>query len=178
MISPETHVANEIRNERVRDSLRAYHDRQLVALAIEDRPARRWIVRRPSARILAAVSRGTAGIAGWLDECVGEDLGRQLFSNRLGTPAWSVPERADASPRRWRRSPISRTRTPSRAAEFKCQPWRPRGSVDDEFTQNHGSKQRFRPLPCAADATSAPVGPDGLAARRRYGSRGLEPGPM
>ena len=76
MIGPEFYVANELAEERVRDGIRAEHNRQL--LATQDRPARRSFLRRPAALLLAAVSRGTVAIVRWLDECVAEDLGRAL----------------------------------------------------------------------------------------------------
>lgn len=78
MIGPEIHVANELAEARVHDSLRAYHNRQLLALATEDRPTRRSIVRRPAALLLATMSRRTAAIVRKLDECVAEDLVRAL----------------------------------------------------------------------------------------------------
>jgi hypothetical protein len=78
LIGSEFHVANELAEARVRDSLRAYHNRHLVALAAEDRPARRSMVRRPAALLLAVLSRRTAAIVRRLDECVAEDLVRAL----------------------------------------------------------------------------------------------------
>ena len=78
LIGPEFHVARELREERVRDSLRAYRDRQLIAAAGQDRAARGTFVRRPAALVLAALSRRTAGVVRLLDECVAEDLGRQI----------------------------------------------------------------------------------------------------
>ncbi len=82
MIDPGIHVANELREERMRDSLRAYRSRELVALLAEDRASRSSIVRRRIALALAAVSRRTVAIVGWLDECVAEDLGRQMTPSK------------------------------------------------------------------------------------------------
>jgi hypothetical protein len=78
LIGPEFHLANELAEERVRDGVRAEHNRQLLGLATQDRPARGSFVRRPAALLLAAVSRWTVAIVRWLDECVAEDLGRAL----------------------------------------------------------------------------------------------------
>jgi len=72
------HVANELREERIRDSLRAYRTRELVALAARDRPSRASTIRRRFALALAALSRRTVAVVRWLDECVAEDLGRQM----------------------------------------------------------------------------------------------------
>lgn len=78
LIGPEFHVAGELREERLRDSLRAYRDRQLVAAAAQDQAIRGSVVRRPVALVLAAASRRMAGLVRLLDECVAEDLGRQI----------------------------------------------------------------------------------------------------
>jgi hypothetical protein len=78
LIGPDFHVDRELRDERVRDSLRAYHDRQRIAGATQDRAGRGSFVWRPAALVLAAVSRRTAVLVRWLDECVAEDLGRQI----------------------------------------------------------------------------------------------------
>ena len=56
------HWANELAKERIRDGLRAYQDRELVLIAIQDRPAHRSFVRRPTVLLLAALSRRTAVI--------------------------------------------------------------------------------------------------------------------
>jgi hypothetical protein len=72
------HVANELREERIRDSLRAYRSRELAALSAQDRASRTSTVRRRFALALAAVSRGTVTVVRWLDECVADDLGRQM----------------------------------------------------------------------------------------------------
>jgi len=78
MIDSGIHVADELREQRVRDSLRAYRRHELVALTATHRASRAATVRRRFALALAGVSRRTAAIAGWLDECVAEDLGRQM----------------------------------------------------------------------------------------------------
>jgi len=77
---PEFHLGNELAEQRVRDSLRAYEERQLVALATERRLPRGSFVRRPAALVLAAFSRRTAAVVRRLDECVAEDLGRTMAS--------------------------------------------------------------------------------------------------
>jgi hypothetical protein len=77
---PEFHLAKELAEERVRDSLRAYDERQLVALATRSRLPRGLFVRRPAALVLAAFSRRTAAVVRRLDECVAEDLGRAMAS--------------------------------------------------------------------------------------------------
>ena len=76
MNGPEFHLANELADMRVRDSLRAYEERQLVALGTTPRLPRGSFVRRPAALVLAAVSRSTADVVRLLDECVADDLGR------------------------------------------------------------------------------------------------------
>ena len=81
MIGPEFHLANELAEQRLRDSLRAYDERQRATLATQGRPAGRSYVRRPVALLLAAVSRRTVEIVRRLDECVAEDLGRALASS-------------------------------------------------------------------------------------------------
>ena len=78
MIGPEFHLANELAEERVRDGVRAEHNRRLLGLASQDRPARGSFVRRPAALLIAVISRGTVAIVRWLDQCVAEDLGRAL----------------------------------------------------------------------------------------------------
>jgi len=76
---PEFHLGKELAEQRVRDSLRAYDDRQLASLAGR-RPPRGSSVRRPAALVLAALSRRTAAVVRRLDECVAEDLGRAMAS--------------------------------------------------------------------------------------------------
>ena len=78
MFNPEFHVAKVLREERVRDSVRAYDHRLLVEQARQDRPARRSFVRRPAALLLAALSHRTAEIVRRLDECVAEDLAHRI----------------------------------------------------------------------------------------------------
>ena len=78
MIGPEFHLANELAEARIRDGVRAEHNRQLLRLASQDRPARRSFVRRRAALLLAGLSRATVATVRWLDECVAEDLGRAL----------------------------------------------------------------------------------------------------
>ena len=80
MNGPEFHLGKELAEQRVRDSLRAYDERQLVALATERRPPRGSTARRRGALVLAAFSRRTAVVVRWLDECVAEDLGRAMAS--------------------------------------------------------------------------------------------------
>ena len=80
MNGTEFHLGKELAEQRVRDSLRAYDERQLVALATERRLPRGSFVRRPAALVLAALSRRTAAVVRRLDECVAEDLGRALAS--------------------------------------------------------------------------------------------------
>ena len=80
MNGPEFHLARELTEQRVRDSLRAYEERQLVALATPTRLPRGSFVRRPAALVLAAVSRRTVEVVRLLDECVAEDLGRAIGS--------------------------------------------------------------------------------------------------
>jgi hypothetical protein len=75
---PEFHLANELADMRVRDSLRTYEERQLVALTTTARLPRGSFVRRPAALVLATVSRRTADVVRLLDECVAEDLGRAM----------------------------------------------------------------------------------------------------
>lgn len=75
---PEFHLADELAAERLRDSLRAFDRRQLVALARQDGSSREAAMRRSAARALAAVSRGIGAMVRRLDECVAEDLGRAL----------------------------------------------------------------------------------------------------
>ena len=80
MNGPEFHLGKELAELRVRDSLRAYDEHQLVALATRRRLPRTSFVRRPAALVLAAVSRRTAEVVRRLDECVAEDLGRAMSS--------------------------------------------------------------------------------------------------
>jgi hypothetical protein len=77
---PEFHFGKELAEQRLRDSLQAYDERQLVALATARRLPRGSFVRRPAALVLAALSRRTAEVVRWLDECVAEDLGRAMAS--------------------------------------------------------------------------------------------------
>jgi hypothetical protein len=77
---PEFHLGKELAEQRVRDSLRAYDERQLVALATPPRVPRGAFVRRPAALVLAALSRRTVEVVRRLDECVAEDLGRAMAS--------------------------------------------------------------------------------------------------
>jgi hypothetical protein len=77
---PEFHLAIELAEQRLHDSLRAYDEHQLVALAAETRLARGSFARRPAALLLAALSRRTAAVVRRLDECVGDELGRAMAS--------------------------------------------------------------------------------------------------
>jgi hypothetical protein len=77
---PQFHLGKELAEQRLRDSLRAYDERQLVALTLELGLPRGSFVRRPAALVLAAVSRRTAAVVRRLDECVAEDLGRAIAS--------------------------------------------------------------------------------------------------
>jgi hypothetical protein len=78
LFSPEFHVAKELRQERVRDSVRAYDHRLILEQAKQDRPARRSFVRRPAALLLAGLSHRTAEIVKRLDERVAEDLAHRI----------------------------------------------------------------------------------------------------
>ena len=78
MNGPEFHLADELAAERVRDSLRAFDRRQLVALATHGGPSREAAMRGSAARALAAVTRGIVALDRRLAECVAEDLGRAL----------------------------------------------------------------------------------------------------
>ena len=80
MNGPEFHLGKELADQRVRDSLRAYQERQLVALATPRLLPRGSFLRRPAALVLAAFSRRTAAVVRRLDECVAEDLGRAMAS--------------------------------------------------------------------------------------------------
>ena len=80
MNGPEFHLGKELAEQRVRDSLRAYDERQLVSLAAGRRLPRGSSVRRPAALVLAALSRRIAAVVRRLDECVAEDLGRAMAS--------------------------------------------------------------------------------------------------
>jgi hypothetical protein len=80
LIGPEFHLGRYLAEQRVRDRIRAYDERQLVALATERRLPRGSFVRRPAALVLAALSRRTAAVVRRLDECVAEDLGRAMSS--------------------------------------------------------------------------------------------------
>ena len=81
MNGPEFHFGKELAEQRVRDSLRAYDERQLASLAAGRRLPRGSCVRRPAALVLAALSRRTAAVVRRLDECVAEDLGRAIVSS-------------------------------------------------------------------------------------------------
>ena len=78
LFSPEFHVARELRQERLRESVQAYDQRLLLEQAKQDRPARRSFVRRPVALLLAALSRWTLQLVRRLDECVAEDLAHRI----------------------------------------------------------------------------------------------------
>jgi hypothetical protein len=78
LFNPEFHVAKELREERVRHSVRAYDHRLALEQAKQDRPAGRSFVRRPAALLLAALSHRTAEIVRRLDECVAEDLAHRI----------------------------------------------------------------------------------------------------
>jgi hypothetical protein len=88
---PDTFLANELADIRVRDGLRAEERYRLLAAADDARPRRRSrfvrlsvrrpAIRRPVALVLAALSRRTAAVVRLLDDCVFEDLGRSLSPN-------------------------------------------------------------------------------------------------
>jgi hypothetical protein len=67
-------IALEVANERTREAEQHWLA-QAVAGVAPERPSR---LRRPIARLLAAVSLGSASIVRRLDECVADDLGRNL----------------------------------------------------------------------------------------------------
>ena len=80
MNGPEFHLGKELAELRVRDSLRAYDERQLASLAAGRRLPPGSSVRRPAALVLAALSRRAVAVVRRLDECVAEDLGRTMSS--------------------------------------------------------------------------------------------------
>jgi hypothetical protein len=61
-----------------RDREREIRHRFLLAQAADDRTSHPSPLRRPVARILAALSRGSAAAVRRLDDCVADDLGRSL----------------------------------------------------------------------------------------------------
>ena len=67
-------LALDVARERTREAEEHWLAQELAGLA----PARPSPLRRPAARVLAAVSRGSAAIVRRLDECVADDLGRTL----------------------------------------------------------------------------------------------------
>jgi hypothetical protein len=67
-------LALDIARERSAEAERNYLASQLAAAV----PARTSSVRRLAARLIAAFSRGSASIVRRLDECVADDLGREL----------------------------------------------------------------------------------------------------
>jgi hypothetical protein len=69
-----TLLALDLANERARDA----HERQLERLAREGQRDRPSALRRGLARVTAAVSLGAAAATRRLDECVADDLGRNL----------------------------------------------------------------------------------------------------
>jgi hypothetical protein len=64
--------------EVARDRERELQYEWLVAEARAGLPSTPSRLRRPAARVLAALSRGTAAAVRRLDECVADDLGRSL----------------------------------------------------------------------------------------------------
>jgi hypothetical protein len=68
-----TYYALEVARDREREARHA----RLVAEARAGHPGSSRI-RRPAARLVAAVSRGSAVIVRRLDDCVADDLGRAL----------------------------------------------------------------------------------------------------
>lgn len=69
-----TLLALDLANERAREA----NQRQLERLAREGQPERPSALRRGLARATAAVSLGAAAATRRLDECVADDLGRNL----------------------------------------------------------------------------------------------------
>jgi hypothetical protein len=69
-----TLLALDLANERAREA----RQRELVRLAREGRPERPSALRRGLARATAAVSLGAAAATRRLDDCVADDLGRNL----------------------------------------------------------------------------------------------------
>ena len=75
---PYTMLAPDLAEHRTRELERSLHHQRLVAKARADRPARRSMVRRPAAQVVAIFSLAAAGVVRHLDECVADDLGRSL----------------------------------------------------------------------------------------------------
>ena len=67
-------IALDVARERTREA----EHRWLEATMVDSTPARPSRVRRAAARVLAAVSLRTAGVARRLDNRVADDLGRTL----------------------------------------------------------------------------------------------------
>jgi len=65
-----------------RDRDHAIHDRLLLADAPDDETGHPSRLRRPAARILAALSRGSAAAVRRLDDCIADDLGRSLAPSK------------------------------------------------------------------------------------------------
>jgi hypothetical protein len=61
-----------------RDREREIQSRLLLAQAPDDLTSHPSPLRRPVARVLAAVSRGSAAAVRRLDDCIADDLGRSL----------------------------------------------------------------------------------------------------
>jgi hypothetical protein len=73
-MNPYTFLALDLARERVNEADRY----RLAAIATRDRPSRGSQARRLVARLLAAVSLGSAAVVRRLDDCVADDLGRSL----------------------------------------------------------------------------------------------------
>ncbi len=71
---PWTLYALEVSRDRDRD----IRDRLLLAEAPDDLSSHPSRLRRPVARVLAALSRGSAAAVRRLDDCIADDLGRSL----------------------------------------------------------------------------------------------------
>jgi len=76
---PYTLLTTDLAEHQTREVERTLEHRRLVALAAQDRPARRSIVRRPAAQVAAFVSIAAATVVRRLDACVAEDLERSLM---------------------------------------------------------------------------------------------------
>jgi hypothetical protein len=71
---PWTLYALEVSKDRERE----LNLRRLLAEGRAERTDRPSRLRRPAARVLAALSRGSAAAVRRLDDCVADDLGRSL----------------------------------------------------------------------------------------------------
>lgn len=67
-------LALSLANERAAEADRY----RRLAIAAAETPSEPSLLRRSLARVLAGVSRGSAGIVRRLDSCIADDLGRSL----------------------------------------------------------------------------------------------------